>query len=145
MFAAFLLLVAALCWSLLRSPCQLMSLYKPLGRRPHCGRKERIDRYRRVAASRGTISVPLKYPRHESSRFFLKNSAPNLGGAELTGHRTACPSKAAVVRLTSIQPVTVKDEAGFRLYFTQCRIQCDTSCPSKDALHPGNCGSLSVS
>lgn len=78
--------------------------------------EERIDRYRRVASSRADHQRALEVLKaRESSRFFLKNSAPNLGGAELTDIvRPALESSGA--RLTSIQPVTVKDEAGFRLY-----------------------------
>ncbi len=78
--------------------------------------EERIDRYRRVASMRGDYQRALDVLKaRESSRFFLKNSAPNLGGAELSDMvRPALESSGA--RLTSIQPVTVKDEAGFRLY-----------------------------
>ncbi len=78
--------------------------------------EQRIDRYRRVASSRADHQRALEVLKaRESSRFFLKNSAPNLGGAELTDIvRPALESSGA--RLTSIQPVTVKDEAGFRLY-----------------------------
>lgn len=78
--------------------------------------EERIDRYHRIS------SVKVEHQRaldvlkaRESGRFFLKNSAPNLGGAELTDMvRPMLETNAA--RLTSIQPVTVKDEGGFRVY-----------------------------
>jgi general secretion pathway protein M len=78
--------------------------------------ESRIDRYHRVS------SVKVEYQRalemlkaRESGRFILKNSAPNLGGGELTDLvRPMLESNGS--RLTSIQPVTVKDEAGFRVY-----------------------------
>ena len=78
--------------------------------------EERIDRYRRIS------SVKVEYQRaldvlkaRESGRFVLKNSAPNLGGAELTDLvRPMLESNGS--RLTSIQPVTVKDDGGFRVY-----------------------------
>jgi general secretion pathway protein M len=78
--------------------------------------EERIDRYRRIS------SVKVEHQRaldvlkaRESGRFVLKNSAPNLGGAELTDLvRPMLESNGS--RLTSIQPVTVKDDGGFRVY-----------------------------
>jgi len=78
--------------------------------------EERIDRYQRVAAQRADHQRALDVLKaRESARFFLKNTAPNLGGAELTDLvRPLLETNGS--RLTSIQPVTVKDEAGFRLY-----------------------------
>ena len=76
----------------------------------------RIERYQRIAASKGEHQRALDVIKaRESGRFFLKNSAPNLGGAELTDLvRPMLETNSA--RLTSIQPVTVKDEGGFRVY-----------------------------
>lgn len=76
----------------------------------------RIERYQRIASSKGEHQRALDVIKaRESGRFFLKNSAPNLGGAELTDLvRPMLESNAA--RLTAIQPVTVKDEGGFRVY-----------------------------
>ena len=76
----------------------------------------RIERYQRIASSKGEHQRALDVIKaRESGRFFLKNSAPNLGGAELTDLvRPMLEANAA--RLTAIQPVTVKDEGGFRVY-----------------------------
>lgn len=76
----------------------------------------RIDRYQRISSGKAEHQRALEVLKaRESGRFFLKNSAPNLGGAELTDLvRPMLESNAA--RLTSIQPVTVKDEGGFRVY-----------------------------
>jgi len=78
--------------------------------------EEKIERYRRLALQRADHQRALEVLKtRDSARFFLKNSAPNLGGAELTDMvRPLLESSGS--RLTSIQPVTVKDEGGFRLY-----------------------------
>lgn len=76
----------------------------------------RIERYQRIASGKAEHQRALDVIKaRESGRFFLKNSAPNLGSAELTDLvRPMLETNAA--RLTSIQPVTVKDEGGFRVY-----------------------------
>ena len=78
--------------------------------------QERIDRYRRVSSQRVDHQRALDMLKaRESARFFLKNSASNLGGSELTDLvRPVLEANGS--RLTSIQPPTVKDEAGFRVY-----------------------------
>ena len=78
--------------------------------------EDRIERYRKVASHRAEYQRALDAVKaRESSRFFLRNTAPNLAGAEMTDMvRPIFESNAA--RITSIQPATVKDEAGFRLY-----------------------------
>lgn len=78
--------------------------------------EERIDRYRRVASQRAEHQRALDVIKaRESARFFLKSVAPTLAGAELTDLvRPMLESNGA--RLTSIQPTTVKDDSGFRLY-----------------------------
>lgn len=78
--------------------------------------EERIDRYQRVAAQRADHQRALDVLKaRESARFFLKSTTPNLGGVEMTDIvRPLLENNGS--RLTSIQPVTVKDEAGFRLY-----------------------------
>ena len=78
--------------------------------------QERIDRYRWVSSLRPDHQRALDVLKaRESARFFLKNSAPNLGGVELTDLvRQMVESNGS--RLTSIQPPTVKDDAGFRVY-----------------------------
>ncbi len=78
--------------------------------------QERIDRYRRVSSQRADHQRALDMLKaRESARFFLKNSASNLGGSELTD-LVRPMLEANGSRLTSIQPPTVKDEAGFRVY-----------------------------
>ena len=76
----------------------------------------RIERYQRIASSKAEHQRALDVIKaRESGRFFLKSSAPNLGGAELTDLvRPMLETNSA--RLTSIQPVTVRDEGGFRVY-----------------------------
>jgi len=76
----------------------------------------RIERYQRVSSGKIEYARALDVLKaRESGRFFLKNSAPNLGGAELTDLvRPMLETNGS--RLTSIQPVTVKDEGGFRVY-----------------------------
>ena len=45
----------------------------------------RIERYQRIASTKGEHQRALDVIKaRESGRFFLKNSSPNLGGAELT-------------------------------------------------------------
>ena len=47
--------------------------------------QDRIDRYHRVSSQRAEHQRALDLLKaRESARFFLKNSAPNLGGSELT-------------------------------------------------------------
>ncbi len=77
---------------------------------------ERIDRYQRVASQSAEHQKALDVLKsRESSRFFLKNSATNLGGAELTDSvRPMIENNGA--RLTSVGQITVKDDSGFRLY-----------------------------
>ena len=78
--------------------------------------QERIDRYRRVSSQRPDYQRALDLLKaRESARFFLKNTAPNLGGAELTDLvRQIVETNGS--RLASIQAATVKDEGGFRVY-----------------------------
>lgn len=77
---------------------------------------ERVDRYQRVASQRAELQKALDVLKsRESSRFFLKNAATNLGGAELTDMvRPMIEANGA--RLTSVGQITVKDDSGFRLY-----------------------------
>jgi len=111
--ALLLLLAVLLAVALVAAPAYVLYTRYDTAR---AAAEERIDRYRKVASSRSDHQRALEVLKaRESSRFFLKNSAPNLGGAELTDIvRPALEGSGA--RLTSIQPVTVKDEAGFRLY-----------------------------
>ena len=114
LLAVLLLLVAiGLAVAVLAVPSYV--LYKRYGAE-RAEVEERIDRYNRLSSQRIEHQKALDMLKSlESARFFLKNSAPNLGGAELTDMvRPLLESNTA--RLTSIQPVTVKDEGGYRAY-----------------------------
>jgi general secretion pathway protein M len=78
--------------------------------------EDKIERYRKLAANRTEQQKAIDVIKaREGSRFFLRNTATNLAGAELTDLvRPLIETNGA--RLTSIQPATVKEEAGFRLY-----------------------------
>lgn len=78
--------------------------------------QERIDRYHRVSSQRPDYQRALELLKaRESARFVLKNTAPNLGGAELTDLvRQIVETNGS--RLASIQAPTVKDEGSFRVY-----------------------------
>ena len=80
------------------------------------GAEERIDRYRRVSSQRADHQRALDMLKaRESARFSLKNSASNLGSVELTDLvRQMVETNGS--RLTLTQPVTVKDDVGFRVY-----------------------------
>ena len=78
--------------------------------------QDRIARYHRVSSQRTELQRALDLLKaRESARFFLKNSAPNLGGSELTD-LVRPMLEANGSRLTSIQPPIVKDDSGFRVY-----------------------------
>jgi general secretion pathway protein M len=78
--------------------------------------EDKIERYRKLAANRSEQQKAIDVIKsREGNRFFLRNTVPNLAGAELTDLvRPLIETNGA--RLTSIQPATVKEEAGFRLY-----------------------------
>jgi general secretion pathway protein M len=76
----------------------------------------KIERYQKLAANRAEQQKAIDVVKaREGARFFLRNTAPNLAGAELTDIvRPLIETNGS--RLTSIQPATLKEEAGFRLY-----------------------------
>lgn len=78
--------------------------------------ESKIERYQKLAANRVEQQKAIDVVKaREGARFFLRNTAPNLAGAELTDLvRPLIETNGA--RLTSIQPATLKEEAGFRLY-----------------------------
>jgi general secretion pathway protein M len=78
--------------------------------------EDKIERYKKLAANRIEHQKAIDVIKaREGNRFFLRNTAANLAGAELTDLvRPLIETNGA--RLTSIQPATVKEEAGFRLY-----------------------------
>ena len=75
---------------------------------------DRIDRYRRIAAQAPEYRKALDVMREKDGRrFFLKNSAPNLAGAELQEQvRTAIESNGG--RITTSQNQGPKDDGRFR-------------------------------
>jgi hypothetical protein len=75
---------------------------------------DRIDRYRRIAAQAPEYRKALDVMRDKDGRrFFLKNSAPNLAGAELQEQvRTAIESNGG--RITTSQNQGPKDDGRFR-------------------------------
>ncbi|TAG06249.1 MAG: hypothetical protein EAZ21_00075 [Betaproteobacteria bacterium] len=78
--------------------------------------EEKIERYQKLASLRAEHQRALEVVKaRESSRFYLKNVIPTAAGAELTDLvRPMIESNGS--RLTSIQPATVKEDAGFRVY-----------------------------
>lgn len=78
--------------------------------------EEKIDRYRKLASHKSEHQKALDALKaREGTRFLLKNTSATLAGAELTDLvRPMIESNGA--RLSSIQPTTVKDHSGFRLY-----------------------------
>lgn len=78
--------------------------------------EDKIERYRKLAANRTEQQKAIDVVKaREGARFFLRSTAANLAGSELTDLvRPLIETNGA--RLTSIQPATVKEEAGFRLY-----------------------------
>lgn len=75
---------------------------------------DRITRYRRVAAQAPDYRKALEAMReHDARRFFLKNSAPNLAGAELQELvRAAVENHGG--RITTSQNAAPKDDGRFR-------------------------------
>ena len=78
------------------------------------GLNERLERYRRVAAQAPVYRKALEAMRErDSRRFFLKNTAPNLAGAELQEFvRTAIEGNGG--RITTSQNQTPRDDGRFR-------------------------------
>ena len=78
------------------------------------GLTERLDRYRRVAAQAPEFRKSLEAMRErDSRRFFLRNTAPNLAGAELQELvRSAIESNGG--RITTSQNQAPRDEGRFR-------------------------------
>ena len=75
---------------------------------------DRVDRYRRIAAQAPEYRKALEVMKEKDGRrFFLKNSAPNLAGAELQEQvRTAIESNGG--RITTSQNQGPKDDGRFR-------------------------------
>ena len=76
--------------------------------------QDRLERYRRIAAQAPELKKSLDALRaKDGRRFFLKNTAPNLAGAELQDLvRAAIENNGG--RITTIQIAQPKDEARFR-------------------------------
>jgi general secretion pathway protein M len=74
----------------------------------------RLDKLRNVAAQRPEMQKALEAIKAENAaKFFLKNSAPNLAGAELQDLVRASVEKGGA-RLTSVQIASPKEEGRFR-------------------------------
>ncbi len=78
--------------------------------------EEKIARYQKLAAHKPEQQRALDVLKaREGARFYLKNVIPTAAGAELTDLvRPMIESNGA--RLTSIQPATVKEDSGYRVY-----------------------------
>lgn len=78
------------------------------------GMRDYLDRYRRIAAQAPETKKALDAVRaKDSRRFFLKNTAPNLAGAELQDLvRAAIENNAG--RITTVQIVAPKEDGRFR-------------------------------
>ncbi|HEX8009609.1 MAG TPA: type II secretion system protein GspM [Casimicrobiaceae bacterium] len=76
--------------------------------------QERIDVYRRVAAQAPQLKTALEAVRaRNGQRFFLKNTAPNLAGAELQDQvRAAIENNGG--RITTIQIAQPREDGRFR-------------------------------
>ena len=76
--------------------------------------QDRLERYRRIAAQAPELKKSLDALRaKDGRRFFLKNTAPNLAGAELQDLvRAAIENNGG--RITTIQIAQPKDDARFR-------------------------------
>jgi len=78
------------------------------------GMRDHLDRYRRIAAQAPETKKALDAVRaKDSRRFFLKNTAPNLAGAELQDLvRAAIENNAG--RITTVQIIAPKEDGRFR-------------------------------
>jgi len=76
--------------------------------------QDRIERYRRVAAQAPELKKALDaVSAKDGRRFFLKNTAPNLAGAELQDMVKAAV-ESNLGRITVIQNTTPKEDGRFR-------------------------------
>jgi len=77
--------------------------------------QDRLDRYRRIAAQAPELQKTLDVLRaKQGRRFFLKNTAANLAGAELQEIvRAAVENNGG--RITTVQITTPRDDGRFRL------------------------------
>lgn len=78
------------------------------------GMRDHLDRYRRIAAQAPETKKALDAVRaKDSRRFFLKNTAPNLAGAELQDLvRAAIENNGG--RITTVQIIAPKEDGRFR-------------------------------
>jgi general secretion pathway protein M len=89
---------------------------------------DRLERYRRVAAQAPDLRAALDVMKQKDGRrFFLKNTAPNLAGAELSDLvRAAIENNGG--RITTSQNPAPRDDASFRELFVT--VQFFASTPS---------------
>ena len=110
---AVLLLVVAvvLAMALLITPVLLMHRHYDVA---IDGMRDHLDRYRRIAAQAPETKKALEALRAKNGRrFFLKNTAPNLAGAELQDIvRAAIENNGG--RITTVQIIAPKEDGRFR-------------------------------
>lgn len=112
-FLALLLLVIAVvvALALLVGPVLLLHRHYDVAIE---GTRDHLERYRRIAAQAPETKKALESLRAKNGRrFFLKNTAPNLAGAELQDIvRAAIENNGG--RLTTVQIVAPKEDGRFR-------------------------------
>ena len=105
---------------------------------------DRLERYRRIAAQAPEYRKALDAMREKDGRrFFLKNSAPNLAGAELQEQvRTAIESNGG--RITTSQNQGPKDEGRFRQITVTVQFFASIARAAEDPVRTGGAAALSV-
>ena len=101
------------------------------------GMRDHLDRYRRVAAQAPETKKALDTLRAKNGRrFFLKNTAPNLAGAELQDIvRAAIENNGG--RITTVQIIAPKEDGRFRQIGVNVQLFAIDTEPAEDPL----CGS----
>ena len=92
---------------------------------------DRLERYRRVAAQAPDLRAALDVMRQrDGRRFFLRNTAPNLAGAELSDMvRAAIENNSG--RITTSQSPAPRDEGRFRQTFVTVQFFATTPALAK--------------
>ena len=92
---------------------------------------DRLERYRRVAAQAPDLRAALDVMKQKDGRrFFLKNTAPNLAGAELSDFvRAAIENNGG--RITTSQNPAPRDDGNFKQLFVTVQFFASTPALSK--------------
>jgi hypothetical protein len=92
---------------------------------------DRLDRYRRVAAQAPDLRAALEVMKQKDGRrFFLKNTAPNLAGAELSDLvRAAIENNGG--RITTSQNPAPREDGNFKQLFVTVQFFASTPALSK--------------